>query len=123
LIERPHALSTTDERGFEIWQKLVVYSSEAAKHGGHPIHTALIRRLRQAGIAWATALRGAAAFEIVDELTAERGWSRVRWSPRWPPSTGTNGTEDSTSSIIASECAGKDRHRTAQSQVERFFNL
>ncbi|MFT3862877.1 MAG: DUF190 domain-containing protein [Solirubrobacterales bacterium] len=108
LIERPHALPTTDEHGFEIWQKLMVYSSEAAKHEGHPVHTALIRRLREAGIAGATALRGiwgfhgdhaphgdralslarhvpvttividkpdriAAAFDVVDELTAERG--------------------------------------------------
>lgn len=107
-IERPHALPTKDERGFEIWQKLMVYGSEASKHEGHPVHTAVVRRLREAGIAGATALRGvwgfhgdhaphgdralsltrhvpvttividkpdriAAAFDIVDELTAERG--------------------------------------------------
>jgi len=108
LIERPHALPIKDEHGFEIWQKLMVYTSESAKHDGHPIHTALIHRLREAGLSGATALRGiwgfhgdhaphgdralslarhvpvttivvdkpdriAAAFDIVDELTAERG--------------------------------------------------
>lgn len=108
LIERPHALPATDEHGFEVWQKLMIYTSEASKHGGHPVHTALVRRLREAGLAGATALRGiwgfhgdhaphgdralslarhvpvttividkperiAAGFDIVDELTAERG--------------------------------------------------
>lgn len=40
------------------WQKLTVYSSEAARHGQQPIHAALVRRLRAAGIAGATSLRG-----------------------------------------------------------------
>lgn len=108
LIERPHALPTTDEHGLEVWQKLMIYTSEAAKHEGRAIHAALIRRLREAGLAGATALRGIwgfhgdhaphgdralslarhvpvvtivvdeprrieAAFQAVDELTAERG--------------------------------------------------
>lgn len=125
LIERPQALPAIDERGFEIWQKLMIYTSEAAKHGGHPIHTALIRRLREAGLAGATALRGvwgfhgdhaphgdralslarhvpvttivvdeptriATAFEIVDELTAERG---LVTSEMVPALTAINGDE------------------------------
>ena len=108
LVERPHALPSTDEHGLQVWQKLMIYTSEAAKHDGHPIHSALIRRLRASGVAGATSLRGiwgfhgkhaphgdralalgrhvpmvtivideperiAAAFETVDELTAERG--------------------------------------------------
>lgn len=125
LIERPHALPATDEHGFEVWQKLMVYTSEASKHGGRPIHTGLIRRLREAGLAGATALRGvwgfhgdhaphgdralslarhvpvttvvvdapariAAAFEIVDELTAERG---LVTSEMVPAMTAINGDE------------------------------
>jgi PII-like signaling protein len=108
LIERPHALPAKDEHGMDIWQKLMVYTSEAAKHGKHPIHSELIRRLRKTGATGATSLRGvwgfhgdhaphgdrawrlqrhvpvvtiivdapdriAAAFDIVDELTSERG--------------------------------------------------
>jgi PII-like signaling protein len=108
LIGRPQPLPGKDEHGMDMWQKLMVYTSEAAKHGKHPIHSELIRRLRGSGASGATSLRGvwgfhgdhaphgdrllqlrrhvpvvsiivdtperiAASFEIVDELTAERG--------------------------------------------------
>ena len=88
--------------------KLMVYTSEAALHDGRPIHRAIVRRLRAAGISGATTQRGmwgfhgdhpphgdrllqlgrhvpavtividtpertAAAFEIIDDLTAEQG--------------------------------------------------
>ena len=91
-----------------LWRKLTVFSSEAAQHAGQPLHRALVRRLRSAGISGATTLRGiwgfhgdhaphgdrvlqlgrhvpavtividspgriAAAFPIIDELTAEHG--------------------------------------------------
>jgi PII-like signaling protein len=94
--------------GTDGWQCLTLYSSESATVGGHAVHHALIRRLRQAGARGATALRGvwgyhgdhaphgdrllqlrrrapivttvvdradriASWFEIVDELTPERG--------------------------------------------------
>lgn len=62
LLERPHALPEKDERGLDVWQKLMVYSSEAAKHEGHPIHSSLIRALRESGSAGATALRGVWGF-------------------------------------------------------------
>ena len=108
LIERPHPLPGNDERGMNLWQKLMIYTAESAGAGKHPIHLELIRRLRMAGAGGATSLRGvwgfhgehephgdhlwqlrrrapivsvvvdeperiAACFEIVDELTAERG--------------------------------------------------
>jgi PII-like signaling protein len=88
--------------------KLMVYTSEAALHHGQPVHRAIVRRLRSAGIAGATTQRGmwgfhgdhaphgdrllqlgrhvpavtvvidsaeriAAAFAVIDELTAEQG--------------------------------------------------
>jgi PII-like signaling protein len=104
----PHELPATDEHGMDVWQKLMVYTSEQTRHDGRPVHAEIVRRLRGAGTAGATTLRGiwgfhgdhpphgdrllqvarrvpvvtividtpakiADAFEIVDELTAERG--------------------------------------------------
>lgn len=108
LLARPHELPGEDESGTALWQKLMVYTSEASRHEGRPIHSELIRRLRGAGAQGATSLRGvwgfhgdhaphgdrllqlqrrvpvvttvvdeperiAAAFDVVDELTAESG--------------------------------------------------
>jgi PII-like signaling protein len=39
-------------------QKLMVYVSEQAQHGGRPVYFELLRRLRAAGAAGATSLRG-----------------------------------------------------------------
>jgi PII-like signaling protein len=108
LISPPPSPSGTGENGPALWQKLMVYTSEAALHDGQPVHRAIVRRLRAAGIGGATTLRGiwgfhgdhaphgdrllqlgrrvpavsvvidaperiAAAFDIIDELTAEQG--------------------------------------------------
>lgn len=59
LIARPPALPAVDDRGREVRQKLMVYTSEATLHDGVPIHRALIRRLWESGTAsGATVLRG-----------------------------------------------------------------
>ena len=81
LIERPHALPGTDEHGLEIWQKLMIYTSEAAKHGGHAIHASLIRRLRESGIAGATALRGIWGFHGDHAPHGDRALSLARHVP------------------------------------------
>ena len=108
LLAAPQALPGTDEHGRALWQKLMIYTSEAARHRGQPIHRALTRELRAAGLSGVTTLRGvwgfhgdhrphgdrllsaarrvpavsividrpermAAAFAIVNELTAEQG--------------------------------------------------
>jgi PII-like signaling protein len=44
------------------WQKLMVYTSEAVKHQGQPVHRAIVRRLRSAGISGTTTLRGIRGF-------------------------------------------------------------
>ena len=36
----------------------MVYTSEAIRHQGQPVHRAIVRRLRSAGISGATTLRG-----------------------------------------------------------------
>jgi PII-like signaling protein len=58
LLATPHALPGTDEHGLALWQKLMIYSSEQARHDGHPLHRVLVRRLRQSQVAGATSVRG-----------------------------------------------------------------
>jgi PII-like signaling protein len=62
LLARPHALPGTDAHGLPLWQKLMIYTSQAAKHEAHPVGARLIRRLREAGAAGATSLRGVWGF-------------------------------------------------------------
>ena len=45
MLARPPALPATDDQGRALWQKLMVYTSEAALHDGTPIHRAIVRRL------------------------------------------------------------------------------
>jgi PII-like signaling protein len=47
-----------DQDGQQLWQKLMIYTSEQARLDGHPLYVELIRRLRRAEAAGATALRG-----------------------------------------------------------------
>jgi PII-like signaling protein len=54
----PDELPGADEHGMALWQKLMVYTSEAALHHGQPVHRAIVRRLRTAGVSGATTLRG-----------------------------------------------------------------
>lgn len=108
LINRPGNAPGVDDHGVPLWQKLTIYTSEAARHNGEPIHRTIVRRLRSARISGTTTERGiwgfhgahaphgdrfgpagrhvpavtividtperiSAAFDIVDELTSERG--------------------------------------------------
>ncbi len=69
------------EGGLGHWQKLVVYASERSRHGGEPLHTALIARLRAEGAAGATALRGIWGFHGEHPPHGERFWSLARHVP------------------------------------------
>jgi PII-like signaling protein len=62
LLVPPRPLPTTDDRGLAMWQKLMVYASEQARHGRTPLHIALVERLRQSGARGATSLRGVWGF-------------------------------------------------------------
>jgi PII-like signaling protein len=59
LVARPAALPASDDHGRALWQKLMVYTSEATLHDGVPIHRAIVQRLFDSGAATgATVLRG-----------------------------------------------------------------
>lgn len=55
---RPPALGGVDEHGMASWQKLTVFTSEGVEHRGRPVHRAISRGLRQAGLSGATTVRG-----------------------------------------------------------------
>jgi len=58
LLAPPTELPSVDEHGLAIWQKLMIYASEQARHGRSPLHLALVRRLRETHASGATCLRG-----------------------------------------------------------------
>jgi len=63
LLTRPTALPATDGGGRALWQKLMVYTSQATLHDGVPIHRAIVQRLFDSGAATgATVLRGVWGF-------------------------------------------------------------
>lgn len=62
LLAQPDSLPGVDEHGLGIWQKLMVHTSESARHDGKPLHRALTTRLRAANVAGATTLRGVWGF-------------------------------------------------------------
>jgi PII-like signaling protein len=57
-LARPAPLPARDPSGLELWRRLTVYCSERSEHGGRTLYLELVRRLRAAGAAGATALRG-----------------------------------------------------------------
>jgi len=58
LLAEPRHLPERDDAGLGIWQKLMVYAGEQARHDGHPLYIQLIRRLREENASGATAVRG-----------------------------------------------------------------
>ena len=59
LLSGPPSLPDVDEHGRPLWQKLMVFTSEADRQDGVPIHRALVRKLWESGTAsGATVLRG-----------------------------------------------------------------
>jgi PII-like signaling protein len=64
LLGTPGDLPATGSDGRPLWHKLMVYTSEAAqvsgatRRDGQPMHRAIVRRLRAAGVGGATTMRG-----------------------------------------------------------------
>jgi PII-like signaling protein len=81
LINVPELAAAADDHGFPLYQKLTVYTSEAARHDGQPIHRAIVRRLRSAGISGATAHRGIWGFHGDRPLHGDRFLQLARHVP------------------------------------------
>lgn len=82
LIERPHPLPGADEHGLALWQKLTVYTSEADRHDGVPVHRALIHRLRQhQSLSGATILRAVWGFHGSQQPGGDRLLALTRRVP------------------------------------------
>jgi PII-like signaling protein len=81
LLAEPLRPPATDAGGLAYWQKLVVYAGEQTRHGSDPLHAALVRRLRQANAAGATALRGVWGYHGEHQPRGERFWSLRRHVP------------------------------------------
>jgi PII-like signaling protein len=77
----PDAIPEQDPSGLPIWQKLMIHAEEQAKVDGHPLHRELVRRLRGAGAAGATVLRGVRGFYAGHEPFADRLMSLRRNVP------------------------------------------
>jgi PII-like signaling protein len=62
LISRPETLAVTEAAAGPAMMaprlKLTLYTSESARHDGQPVHRAVVRRLRSAGVSGATSQRG-----------------------------------------------------------------
>jgi PII-like signaling protein len=62
VLKRDGRLLAAPVAGDTAWQKLMIYTSEATQHQGQPVHRAIVRRLRSAGISGATTQRGVWGF-------------------------------------------------------------
>jgi PII-like signaling protein len=82
LLTAPPALPPTDDQGRPLWQKLMIYTSEATHHEGAPIHRALVRRLREFGtVSGATVLRGLWGFHGDHKPHGDKLFQRSRRVP------------------------------------------
>jgi PII-like signaling protein len=61
-LSAPDPVPEADAAGLPIWHKLMIHAEEQAKVGGHPLYRELVARLREAGAAGATVLKGVRGF-------------------------------------------------------------
>jgi len=80
LAELP-PLPAHDEQGLRMWERVMVFCGEPARWEGHPLHTQLIRRLREANAAGATALRGTVGYSDDGPLHGDRVLALRRRTP------------------------------------------
>ena len=81
LLSPPRRWPERDASGLGVWQKLMVYASEQARHEGRPLYLELVRRLRAAGAAGATALRGVWGYHGDHVPHGDRFWALARRVP------------------------------------------
>ena len=77
----PREMPDTDERGLPIWHKLMVSSEAQAHFHGRPLYVEIVRRLREAGAAGATVLRGVYGFYGGREPFGDRFFAVRRRAP------------------------------------------
>jgi PII-like signaling protein len=71
-LSEPDAIEEKDRSGLPIMQKLMIHAEEQAKVDGHPLYRELVVRLKEAGAAGATVLRGIRGFYAGHEPFADR---------------------------------------------------
>ena len=81
MLAEPQDVPGSDPSGLGIWQKLMVYAGEQALHDRRPLYVELVQRLRKAGAAGATALRGVWGYHGDHDPHGERFWSLRRHAP------------------------------------------
>jgi PII-like signaling protein len=80
-LAEPRHLPETDASGLGVWQKLMVYAGEQARHEGQPLSRELVRKLRGAGAAGATSLRGIWGYHGDHEPHGDSFWQLRRRVP------------------------------------------
>ena len=81
LLAEPLHMPEHDDAGLPIWQKLIVHAEEQAAAGRGPLHVELVRRLREAGAAGATVLRGISGYYGERPPFGDRVWQLRRRVP------------------------------------------
>ncbi|MCD6726030.1 MAG: DUF190 domain-containing protein [Solirubrobacteraceae bacterium] len=81
LLAQPHDLPDRDAAGLAVWQKLMVYASEQARHDGRPLHEQLVRRLRERSAPGATCLRGVWGYHGAHRPHGDGFWQLRRRVP------------------------------------------
>ncbi len=71
-LGEPDAIPERDGSGLPNWQKLTIHVEDQAMHDRQPVHAELVVRLREAGAAGATVLRGVRGFYADREPFADR---------------------------------------------------
>ena len=81
VLASPGEVAEADEHGMNLWQKLMLYSSEQTHFGPHPVHIEAVRRLLSAGATGATALRGIWGYDGRHPPHGDTFWSLRRRVP------------------------------------------
>jgi PII-like signaling protein len=81
LLAEPSLPPSTGADGLAYWQKLTVFTGGRAEHEGQPLYGELVRRLRRAGAAGATTMRGQWGYHGDHPPHGERLWSLRRHVP------------------------------------------
>jgi PII-like signaling protein len=80
-LAEPRHLPETDASGLGVWQKLMVFAGEGARHDGGPLYRAIVLALRAAGAAGATSLRGIWGYHGDHEPHGDSFWQLQRRVP------------------------------------------